>query len=262
MQLATENLHRIESRITTILAAHALVNDTRIQKQEQKAVYKGRQFVQDWGRRLGVPTFKFECTPEEWAYVSMPRDAVYIHSVIADALGENECKVFIDAFACVGGDTVAVMNQFRGAQVFAVQKGNTAEEIERFGRLTQNIDYFQRIMSDRPHLVSLNRVGIRPFLTSLTPAQEVSVLYLDPPWALGEDPHSYSPPEVVNSFLDTNVWTPLRKKGINPLLIVFKLPGRPTYPLIEDWPALGVKYSQVALIAPSQKFAVYILRRT
>jgi hypothetical protein len=257
MQLATRNLQLIESRITTILTSRAGDVETQI----QKANYKQKLFVQHWGRLLGVSDFKFECTPEEWAYVSMPRDAMYIHEVIAQALEGEECKVFIDAFACVGGDTVAAMNQYRGAQIFAVQKNTTSDEKERFDRLTHNVNFLEENIPGRRFPVNLNGVDIKTFITSLTPAQEVSVLYLDPPWALGQDPHTYSNPVVLNHFLGSNVWTPLREKGIRPFLIVLKLPGKPTYPLIESWPDVGIRYGQVALIAPSKKFAVYILRR-
>ena len=272
MQLSTETLQRIESRITALLTsgANVVVNnqETKMGDEERivndlavKAIHKKRVFIRDWCRILGVADLKFECTDEEWAYVTMPRDAEYIHRSIAYALEEDECNVFIDAFACVGGDTIAAMNQFKGAEVFAVQKGSSGEDIERFGRLRQNIDTCKTIIPNGKQTVSLSGLDIQSFLTNLSSGQEVSVLYLDPPWALGENPHLISKPLIINFFLKTKVWDPLKKKNIHPLLIVLKLPGKPTSPLIEEWPSVGVKYKQVALLTPRRKFSVYILRK-
>ncbi len=112
-------LQQLDSRITSILSVRSTADTDRALKK--KAANKESVFTRDWSKQL-QKTIQFECTPEEWAYVTMPRDAMYIHRVIAESLGEEQCTVFIDAFACVGGDTIAAMDRFRTARIFAVQK--------------------------------------------------------------------------------------------------------------------------------------------
>jgi len=232
--------------------------------REQKARGKKSNFITEWKNILRMgrnDPFIFNCDTDESSYITLPRDAVYIQTAIASALLGTPCSLFIDAFGCVGGDTIAAMHQFRQAQIFTVQR-NVPEENGRYARLVENIAAFESHMPDRTSGVQVYANDIKTFINStLTPAQDVSVLYLDPPWALGADARIYSHPVVINNFLTQNVWQPLLKKHINPLLIVFKLPGNPTSPLIENWPMLQNVYRQIAYLTPSNKFAVYILRR-
>ena len=157
---------------------------------------------------------------------------------------------------------MAAMNQFKEAVICVVQPEIGADN-GRTNRLEQNISVFKEIIPGRTGDVSLIKDGIQHFISSLATSTPVTILYLDPPWALGPDPSIYSNPVVIHHFLEINVWQPLRTKQISPLLIVLKLPGKPTAPRIEDWPALHpeTRYRQIGFLAPREKYAVYILKR-
>jgi hypothetical protein len=267
MLTTKQKLQELESRVTFFIASDGsrmsgIEYDKRRTEggQKKKAGHISRDFIVKWAQYLQVNPrdFDFKCSDEEAMYITRPSDATYIHKAIEGALIEDKCTVFIDAFACVGGDTLAAMNQFNDSEIYAIQIDTGTGRIDR---LENNILMFQRNMQNRTGRVHLIKNGIKTFLTGYD--KTISVLYLDPPWALGEDHSSYSHPVVLNDFLNTNVWTPLRTKEIYPLLIVLKLPGNPTSPVIEEWPTFPSKtrYRQIGYLTPSGKYAVYILRR-
>jgi hypothetical protein len=270
MKHTIKQLRDIESRMASFLEsdgsrANAIGYDRarRENEQQAKAKYIRDDFRRKWARQLKISMseFDFQCNDEEVMYITRPDDALYIHTAIGGALLGETCTTFIDAFAGVGGDTVAAINQFRNSNIFAIQlemHTNTG----RIDRLRNNVKVFQSILQRESSVdVIHNDIGI--FLSQLVENQPVSVLYLDPPWALGADHSSYSPPAVINHFLTRRVWEPLQRKKIYPLLIVLKLPGNPTSPRIEEWPILGenIKYRQIGYLTPREKYAVYILRR-
>ena len=194
------------------------------------------RLVQEWSRILGLKwnrPLKFECDEEEANYITQPRDAIPIHQAMAQAMGPVTCKVFIDAFACVGGDTLAAMHEFSSANVYAVQLSEPARYAARFGRLTANVREFNRLLADSGgERMRARAVGtdIGSFLTHpqalyLSSADAGSILYLDPPWGVDLlNPERASPMEDIQHFLDTHVWKPLQKIACYPLLIVLKLP--------------------------------------
>ena len=185
-----------------------------------------------------------------------PGDAIKIQEAIGEALKSDNCTCFIDAFACVGGDTLAAMNQFTGAEIFSVQVNTGTGRVER---LRHNVNMLQDIIP-RTGTVQVEAMDIETFILGLAPRSDVSVLYLDPPWAMGPDPVTYSNPVVINHHFERKVWTPLRRKAITPLLIVLKLPGNPTLPTIEAWPTLlGVQYRRIECLG-FRNYAVHILR--
>jgi len=233
----------------------------RLREQEQKAAHILTDFRKRWCNYLGIPEINFECSTQESNYITRPQDAVLIQTAISWALDGKRCALFIDAFACVGGDTLAAMNEFRQAEIHSIQQNTNEEEADRCGRLTRNIRSIEQSFTDRRKLVVIHEMNIRDFILTGSDGQQITVLYLDPPWALGPDSSSISPPAVVNHFLNGNVWHPLRQRRMTPELIVIKLPGYPTQVNVENWPRLRNQYTQVACITPRDKYAVYILRR-
>jgi len=84
------------------------------------------------------------------------------------------------------------------------------------------------------------------------PLSEISVLYLDPPWAVGPDPSVVSPNDEIREFLWQNVF-----RFRTPAVICLKLPRR-----VEDvaeWPGEG--FECVAEMNLRRKYFVYILKR-
>ena len=226
----------------------------RIQ-QTRKANHIRQGFISEWMQQIHTEMFDFECSDEEVNYVTRPRDAVQIHTATANALGPDRCTTFIDAFACVGGDTLAAMYKFRDAEIFTVQKCTTSGERARCDRLEQNIATFKKMFPNRMngiHPVSVAKIDIRSFLTEFH--ADISVLHLDPPWTMDRQ-------ITIEEFLETEVWTPLRANKIYPLIIVLKLPHPVTN--IDEWPRLEIQYQMMDCVRPRgpHGYAVHILRR-
>ncbi len=258
-------LERIDVRVTSCLAALLQSSGSRSRGLEYdrqvKAEYLKEDFVNRWSGRLAVTRFAFECDTDEASYMTRPGQAFKIHEEIAHALQGDQCETFIDAFAGVGGDTLAAMDQFKQAHIFAIQPDVEGDQ-GRFMRLKQNIETFKGVVKGRINTdsVTAKHMNINTFLTDWHTT--ISILYLDPPWALGKDKHNYSPAAIIESFLDKNVWEPLQKsKEIHPLCIVLKLPHN-VRDGVESWPKLPDSvYKQVKHFHPDSKFTMYILRR-
>jgi hypothetical protein len=254
MLLATADA--IDTRMGLMLTSEA-------QKMyEAKSRHIINDFARKWSGILNTRSLQFECDTDEATYITRPKDAVYIHRSVAWALNKDPCTWFVDAFACVGGDTLAAMNQFKEANISAVQRTMDERESRRFDRLCQNIEVFKRIVQGRNPDSKVNAIGkdIQSFIEEIDPVSDISVLYLDPPWVLTPGQPSYSTPAEIESFLDTNVWTPLMKKTRHPLVIVLKLPTSDIRDIV-SWPKLSTNYTLCAHISPRDRYSVYILRR-
>jgi hypothetical protein len=239
---------------------------------------KRELFVRTWAMKLGKTPFGFECSDDEASYITPAKDAIFVHSVIADSLDNQTCDVFIDAFACVGGDTLAAMNQFKGSTIHSIQPSSNGNET-RYKSLAGNIQVFKTITDSPGANVNAMDMGVKAFIGTLSRETQISVLYLDPPWSLdsSEQPETnavpngvdardpferYSHPVVIGHFLHVNVFNPLKAKGIFPKIVALKLPGIPRFPSIEDIMDLldAGRYRQYALLTPRSKYAVYIFR--
>jgi len=87
--------------------------------------------------------------------------------------------------------------------------------------------------------------------------QNISVLYLDPPWAVGSDPSSISPLSEIRRFLKHNVFDHLRREAY-PQIICFKLPRKAED--IEEWPELAAPYVSVDHDFMRNSYHIHILR--
>ena len=206
-------------------------------------------------------------------YITHAKDAMFIHSVVANVLGDDICDVFIDAFACVGGDTLAAINQFGTSKIYSVQPAFYGKN-ERFESLNANIINFKTLTGKGAETKPKN-MDIKSFIESEELPQNISVLYLDPPWSLQPcqppsvdlcpEKHDqfkgYSSPLSIGWFIFVNVFDPLKKKGILPKIIALKLPGIPTYPSINGIISrMGENYRQYAFLTPRKKYAVFIFK--
>ena len=245
------------------------------------------RLVREWSRILGLPRnrplLRFECDEEETNYITQPRDAIPIYQAISHAMGPLTCRVFIDAFACVGGDTLAAMHAFESADVYAIQPNRpAARNAGRFRRLTANVHEFNEVLllarnrrtrSRRAHAIGTD---IRSFLaerahdlfssadTSNSSSNNNSngILYLDPPWGVDPlNPGTVSPLDDIQHFLDLNVWRPLflRDSTGMPLLIVLKLPLEAED--IRAWPVLHEHYHLNNRLSIRSRFYVHIFKK-
>ena len=222
-----------------------------------KAQYIRGKFNSVWSSELrGGGELKKElrlvCSDDETVYLTHPKDALEIQREIANHT--EKVEVVLDAFACVGGDSLAAMYVHREAHVHAVQRVTTIEEKERFERLATNLKQFRGTVR-RSGKVLWYQSDIGSFLMKFD--SDISLLYLDPPWALGEDPKVISSSESIRVFLKHNVFDFLRTKQ-SPRLICFKLPYKVDD--IEEWPCLSMSYRHVKWIPMRQgKYHVHIL---
>lgn len=239
-----------------------------------KAIYD--RLVREWSIFLRLPKtrrLKFECDDEETNYITQPRDAIPIGRSISEAIiyPATTCRVFIDAFACVGGDTLAAMDRFDSADVYAIQI-NTGRYAQRFQRLQKNVEEFNQVVpgrfSRRAYAIGTD---IRSFLKEKAPSilsntdnENCSILYLDPPW--GVDPANAaitSPLDDLDRFLTINVWIPMQESLVDvvclPLLIVLKLPLEADD--IRHWPVLRENYQIATRLCIRQKFYVHIFKK-
>ena len=218
--------------------------------RKTKAQHISEQFEKLWTNILGKRV-NLLCDDKETTYLTQPYDALEIQTEIAKHTGN--LKVIVDAFACIGGDSLAAIYIHRNADVYAIQRVESAEERERFQRLVHNLTQFRGVFR-RTGRVTWYQTDIGHFLTWFQ--SPISLLYLDPPWALGEDTRIASSDEI-RDFLTHNVFNSLQGKA-PPRMICFKLPHKVHN--ITEWPHLQAQYAEVKYIHMRGKYHVYILQ--
>ena len=225
-----------------------------MRRRKTKEEFISDEFDSMWRRFLGVDDRRFhlECSPEETLYLTRPGDAVAIQEEVAKHI--RSVKVFLDAFACVGGDSIAAMFVHREADVHAVQRVRGDEERERFERLGRNLRTVRRVCR-RAGVVRWYDVDIGNFLMR-GELSCISVLFLDPPWCLGRNPAEISSNEAIREFLWQNVFRFLG--GVAPVVICLKLPRRAAD--VEEWSG-SIEYEVVACMDMRRKYVVYVLKR-
>jgi hypothetical protein len=254
-------VNAIDARVSLILMSDGSRQRRIEYDRMKKSDYIIQDFVRLWSSILRIPPFRFECNAEESTYITRPLHAEKIHRYSSMAL-DRPCTLFIDAFACVGGDTLASMNQFKQADIFAVQRID-ANEHGRFDRLQRNIEVFKDIVQRRRPGSIVEAIGldIQSFIRSYDkPLSDHSILYIDPPWVLNPAETTYSTAAQINSFLTTEIWTPLDQTQTYPSVIVLKLP-HDNIRNIASWPKLRAQYAYFSHYTPKRNFTAYILKR-
>ena len=117
-----------------------------IQTDKARAIQSN--FIRQWREKLGNWKLILECDPEETLYLTRPEDAVQIQTRIRDDLSTPLLNI-VDAFACIGGDSIAAMYVHRGAQIHAVQRTASIAERHRFQRLQNNLAAVSRCLFRR-----------------------------------------------------------------------------------------------------------------
>lgn len=220
------------------------------------------KFIREWATRLGVPRFRFMCDDEEINYITLPQASHQAFTAMKHALGANRCTLFIDAYACVGGDTLGAMNTFKDAHVYAIQIRSSPEEAARYRRLQANISEFNAVVQGRTQPASALPEDIEHFLTRCEEPLDTSILYLDPPWAQGHAKTEVSPIDTILGHLEAKVWSPLllqsQTRGL-PILQVLKLPAP-----IADTDKAGILRTHYALVHTlrlGRRFYVQVFQR-
>ena len=178
-------------------------------------------------REYGIPIVRL--TPEEAAMVSHPGRTVERNAYFATLFGEYPLVRIVDAYACIGGDTLsflkwAMVNGLK-LQIFAVQK----KEHGRSERLKTHVDSFIDATGYSNATVTCFDKQIQDVIKLLQhcgvdPA--VDLMYFDPPWDLPEGydlstnhGSAKNPSEATMLFIDRlerEVFGPLVKVGAAP----------------------------------------------
>lgn len=193
--------------------------------ERKKMRYIQKEFSEKWRHFLWNESLILECSYEETRYLTRPQDAGYIQTMIRKQAGTTPILSVLDAFACIGGDSIACMKVHRGADLHSVQRTDTEEERERFKRLVRNLNAVDRVLKSsrnpRTGELQCHDSDIKTVLEG--PRFEISVLFLDPPWML-DSAISISSIDVIFQFIEDNVLSVLRSRRIYPPMICFKLP--------------------------------------
>jgi len=143
--------------------------------------------------------------------------------------------------------------------IYAVQRTANKKKYDRFERLRQNITTVLSLRRHMPQVTPVN-TDIKSFiLDHMEEESDISILNLDPPWALGNNPNVISSNGVIKQFLMENVFEPCQMKQINPKIICLKVPN--SIQGVENWPNLTTGYILHSHIHVRNKFFIYILRR-
>ena len=154
-----------------------------------------QDFAHEMTLLYGIEILDFRFDTEEHILITFPNHthqrSAYLRSLI-----RTPNPLIVDAFACIGADTMALMADFPRAQMFAVQRTGSDKELERFQRLTHNTALFnQTFYGGRCALVTVP-LKIEKFLSNVR--RQIDLLYLDPPW--GDDTGTPHPDQTVIDY--------------------------------------------------------------
>ncbi len=185
------------------------------------------QTVQDIGREERLRTdfenlfhIRMEFSPEEARYISQPSETMWRNRMLSRYFRGRADITIIDAFACVGGDSVSLMHTFPACHLHSVQLGEKDDERQRYNRLYNNLSSAKHVFA--------KEADVHPYMLSISDAfdqikrsaSKIDLLYLDPPWFDGKTKLNI---DGICSFLKENVFDPMQTAKITPLCICLKL---------------------------------------
>ena len=151
-----------------------------------------QDFAHEMTLRYGIEVLDFCFSTEEHILITFPyhthERSAYLRSII-----RTPTPLIVDAFACIGADTMALMADFPRARLFAVQRAGNDKELERFQRLTCNTALFDETFCHHSCTLVTVPLEIERFLPSIR--KQINLLYLDPPW--GNDAGTPHPDQTV-----------------------------------------------------------------
>jgi hypothetical protein len=163
-----------------------------------------------------------ECTEEEAKYISQPSETLERNRALKCYFEGRENIVIIDAFACVGGDSISLMSAFKSCKLHSVQRTETAEERGRFTRLVANTgNAIKHVASSSTCTPYANQISsaIKQIETN-TRDSGVDLLFLDPPWF---DRGEKLDLDDMVYLLQKNVFDPMKAANLKPNVICMKV---------------------------------------
>jgi hypothetical protein len=184
--------------------------------KQRKLKHVKEYITNEWFKATGLH-FVVNLSYDEISSVSDIKLSLKRDEKIQELLGREPPYLItiLDAFACVGCDTLSFMYSFPQADISAIQRCADATEKGRFEFLQDNVKRFSELT--RCKKAKTFRTDIKSFCETRT--VEWDVLYLDPPWILTKDDKLATSSELA-AFLNNNVLSVLSSP---PRLICFKV---------------------------------------
>ena len=162
-----------------------------------------------------------EFTSEEARYITQPSETVDRNRELKTMFNDQHHITIIDAFACVGGDSVSFIHAFEdGCSLHAVQRAENEEEMGRCDRLRRNLfNATQGRGMVRHHVYNHPISETLPEIKRKTEGK-IDLLFLDPPWFdRGEKLNM----DNICILLESNVFEPMKQCTLAPTVICIKL---------------------------------------
>jgi hypothetical protein len=125
---------------------------------------------------------EFRCDYEEFSMVTFPSHSAE-RSALLRSLITNPEPLIVDAFAGVGGDSIALIADFPRCELFAVQPTDTPTTWARFSRLTHNLMQFNRKFRGDEYTAITVAAKFEEFVPTVR--RTIDLLYMSPPWSWG-----------------------------------------------------------------------------
>ena len=177
-----------------------------------------RRLEQDFKTKFMV---KMQFTDIEATYITQPTETLGRNNALHKIFMRRNDISIIDAFACVGGDSVSFMSAFPLCELHSVQQVTTAEETGRYRRLCDNVANAQRqerYRGVRFHPYDCSTMTF--FSMAENVGKKIDLLFLDPPWKIGETVMDLT---SMTEFLKINVFQPMILSNLMPEIICMKL---------------------------------------
>jgi hypothetical protein len=161
-----------------------------------------------------------EFTSEEARYITQPSETVTRNQALKAMFNKKHITI-IDAFACVGGDSISFIHTFtEGCKLHAVQRAENEEEVRRCARLRNNLyNATQGRRTIEHHVYNHPIAEILPEIKRKT-SGDIDLLFLDPPWFDRGEKLSM---ENICILLASNVFEPMKQCDLTPTVICIKL---------------------------------------
>jgi hypothetical protein len=198
------------------------VTKKRKPKPESILVDKMRnQFNDYWLEKYKInPEFYFHY--EDYNYITASEPAILRNERLnlkMKSMGLPPNPVIVEPFAGTGADTITFLFNMHPAKIYTCDK-HQAKSIE----LTDNVNNFKKACPDAASTDVINHIGEAATIFDKV-KEDISLLYLDPPWKLGKDghgPNGEADASQLVEYLVKDVFNHMRRKKKEAKLIVIK----------------------------------------
>jgi hypothetical protein len=187
-----------------------------------------RSFNNYWLVNYQLKT-NFEFTWEDYKYITTTEPALLRNTLLNEkmkSMALPKHPVIVEPFAGCGADTITFLYNMKPKRIYVCDRDDVRSSLlqnnvtnfekvvnDKFGSMTQIMDYY--VGESRGIFDNVARAG-----------DDISLLYLDPPWKLngiqGKGHDGEADAEQLVMFLIEQVFVPMQKSSLFPKLIVIK----------------------------------------